>query len=161
VIIHKPKRTLRKTLIAVAILLGWSIVGGALYVYYSDRHAEVKPVSITTETKIDPVPKAQVQDPNAPESAAVQFIDSPIKAGENSQITIITGPNSKCTIVVAYNNVVSKDTGLAPKTADVRGSVSWTWTVEKTAKPGKWPVKVTCVRGNKTGYVEGTLEVTN
>ncbi len=129
--------------------------------YYTGLQAEknpVKEISTTQEAPVikDPPPPAE----NAPVGASVQFLASPVKPGENSSITVTTAQKAACTIVMAYGTVVSKDTGLVPKTADIHGSVSWSWTVDKTATPGKWPVKVTCTLNKKVGYVEGYLEVT-
>jgi len=138
-----------------------AIVGGVAYIYFSGRQAAKIPTPEVVVTKEKP----PISDPvkpaaNAPESAAVQFLDSPVKAGNNTSITVTTGPDSACTIAVAYGKVISHDSGLSPKTADVHGSVTWSWTVDSTVAPGKYTVKVTCVRNNKTGYVEGYLEVT-
>ena len=52
-------------------------------------------------------PKPVMPGPNAPNGASVQYLASPVKPGENSNINVHTGPNSKCTIIVAYKNVVS------------------------------------------------------
>jgi len=159
---HKLQRTIKRTLIAMGIMLFLAIAGGVAYVYFSGKEEPKKvvkeaPVEIN-ETPFDDEPTLPAA--NAPNSASVQFLASPVVAGENSSINIHTGPNSACTIVVEYNKVAAKDSGLAPKTADIHGIVSWTWTVDSAAPAGKWPVKVTCVRNNKAAYVEGTLEVT-
>ncbi|CAN5327919.1 hypothetical protein BH10PAT3_BH10PAT3_4340 [soil metagenome] len=154
-------KLLKKMLLSAVILLLIAILGGATYVYIVDREAAQKlpePVAVPAEKPL--LPEPSMPGPNAPNSAAVQYIETPVKAGDNSTITVTTGPNAACTIAVAYNNIASKDSGLMPKAADVHGSVTWSWTVDKTAAAGKWPVKVTCVRNNKTGYVEGYLEVT-
>jgi hypothetical protein len=156
---HRLEKTVKKTLIASGILLMLAIAGGMAYVYFGNKTTNV-PEVVANTVPIDPVPTHQEPGPNAPESAAIQYLESPVKAGNNSTVTVTTGPNSKCTIVVAYSNVISKDSGLAPKTADEHGSVTWTWTVDANAPAGKWPVKVTCVRNNKTGFVQGDLVVT-
>ena len=145
----------------MGVLLFIMIAAGVGYVYYTGRQAEKNPqkeASTMTEAPIikDPPPPSE----NAPVGAAVQFLASPVKPGDNSSITITTAQKAACTISVAYSNVVSKDSGLVPKTADGHGSVSWSWTVDKTAVPGKWPVRVTCTLNKKVGYVEGYLEVT-
>ena len=157
---HKLQNTIKKTLISMGVLLGLIIIAGVVYVYITGRQAEKaapKEAAVPEEKLVVRAP--QEPGPDAPESAAVQYLDSPVKAGENSTITVTTGPKSACTIVMAYKDVVSKDSGLMPKTADAYGSVTWTWTVDKSAAVGKWPVKVTCTRNKKIGYVEGYLEV--
>lgn len=157
---HKLQKTIKNTLIAMGIMLFLAIAGGVAYVYYTGKQVEKAPASeVVAPVEESPIFEPRKPSPNAPESASVQYLASPVKAGENSTITVTTGPDSACTIIIAYNNVVSKDSGLVPKTADIHGSVSWAWTVDKTAPAGKWPVKVTCVRNSKTAYVEGYLEV--
>lgn len=157
---HKLQNTVKKTAISMGILLVLLVSAGVAYVYVTGRQGNKPPDVQAASTEEKPiVPTRQNPGPNAPESAAVQNLETPVRAGENSSITVTTGPDSACTIVVAYNEVVSKDSGLAPKKANNFGSVSWTWTVDKTAPAGKWPVKVTCTRNNKVGYVEGNLEV--
>ena len=153
-------RIFKKTLLAMGIMFVLLMGAGFAYAYYvsknPDESASPKEPEAVTAPKFDS-PKT---DPNGPNSASVQYIASPVKPGENSSITVTTGPKSACKIVVAYNKVVSKDSGLVDKQADKYGSVTWSWTVDKAAAPGKWPVKVTCERNKKVAYVEGYLEVT-
>lgn len=141
-------------------MIGWTIVGGLIYVYITGRNTPQDTAVFVAPVDKPPIPEPTPPGPNAPNSAAVQFIETPVKAGENSNIIVTTGPESICKIVITYNNTASKDPGLIDKKADIRGSVSWAWTVDKTATPGKYPVKVTCDRNKKIGYVEGYLEVT-
>jgi hypothetical protein len=152
-------KIVKRTIFASIILVVLAVIGGMIYVYIGDKSTP-EPATFVTPIEQAPLPKETPPGPNAPESAAIQYLETPVAVGQNSTITVTTGPNSKCTIVVAYNNVVSKDSGLVPHTADIHGSVTWAWTLDKNAAIGKWPVKVTCVRNNKTGYVEGTLQVT-
>jgi hypothetical protein len=157
---HRFERTVKKTLIVVAIMIGWAIAGGIIYVYITGRNTPQNTPPAVVPIDKPPIPEPTAPGPNAPNGASVQYIETPVKPGENSNIIVTTGPNSICKIVVAYSDVISKDSGLADKTADVHGSVAWTWTVDKTAAPGKWPVKVTCDRNKRIAYVEGYLEVT-
>ena len=153
-------RIFKKTLLAMGIMFVLLMGAGFGYAYYISRNPDE-----TTDKNKEPEPVAPVKfvqpkrDPNAPNSASVQYIASPVKAGDNASITVTTGPDAICKIVVAYNKVLSKDSGLVEKKADENGSVTWSWTVDKAAAPGKWPVKVTCDRNKKIGYVEATLEV--
>jgi hypothetical protein len=144
----------------MGVLLILALIAGAVYVYFADRQSPPTQAASAQTDHPSSIPEPTQPGPNAPESASVQYIENPVAAGQNSTITVITGPLSKCTIVVEYNGVVTKDSGLAPKSADNRGSITWAWTVPKAATPGKWPAKVTCVRNGKTGYVEGTQQIT-
>lgn len=136
-----------------------ALAAGTAYTYFVNRNADNLPAQKDPVSSSPSVLKTTAPGPNAPNSASVQFIDSPVKQGQNTSITVTTGPDAKCTIIAAYNNVVSKDSGLKPKAADLHGSVSWTWTVDANAAIGKWPIKVTCDRNTRIAYVEGYLEV--
>jgi len=160
----KPRvpKTLRKTLLTVVILIMVFLGAGAAYVYFADRPA--KPVTTLQVPNPDAEPglfKPSVPRPNSTESAAIEALDTPVKAGNNTSVTVKTLPTSSCTIVVAYNDVASKDSGLVAKTADAYGSVTWSWTVEPAAAVGIWPVKITCGFNGRTAFVQGDLQVTN
>lgn len=158
---HRLQKALKKIGITVGVLLVLIIGGGIAYVYFgSPADSSTLPEPALAEEDKRAIPNPKPTDPNGPVSAAVQYLASPVQAGTNTSINVATATDAKCTIVVAYNNIVSKDSGLIPKTADIHGSISWTWTVDKTATPGKWPVKVTCVRGAKSGFVQADLVVT-
>lgn len=162
-IIHKHTtiwQKLRKLLLTIVIMTVVLMLAGVAYVYYSGRQDAAKLANTKDVIEDRPlVPKPVMPGPNAPNGASVQYLASPVKPGENTNINVHTGPYSKCTIVVAYKNIVSKDTGLVPKSADVHGIVEWTWTVDKAAPEGTWPVKVTCDRNGKVGFVQGYLVV--
>lgn len=153
-------RTIRNTLITVFVLLVLFVGGGVGYVWYSGKHQiqDAKTVSPGKPQQYA-LPKPRQPNPNAPESAAVEALLTPVKPGENSSITVRTLAKSTCTISVSYKDVPSKDSGLTPKIADDYGSVTWSWTVDKTAAPGKWPVKVTCTYNKKSAFVQGDLVV--
>lgn len=161
-IVHKHRsigKTIKKILISAGILLVLIIGAGTAYVYYSGKSDTN--ANITEEKQPEPQkePTPAEPDPNGPVGASVTFLTSPARPGENVSMNVHTRAQAKCTIVVAYNKIVSKDSGLIEKTADIHGTVDWTWTVDKTAALGKWPVKVTCVYNTKSGFVQGDLEV--
>ncbi len=162
-IIHKHRsfgQTVKKTLIAAGIMLVLFLAAGAAYVYFTGKSDAAKQ-NAPTEKKEDPAnePKPASPDPNGPVGASVLFLTSPVKPGENVSMNVHTRAEAKCKIVVEYNKVLSKDSGLVEKTADIHGTVEWTWTVDKTAALGKWPVKVTCSFNGHIGFVQGDLEV--
>ena len=158
---HKFEKTVKKTIIVILIMIGWSIVAGIVYVYITGRDADKKPsVQAPVEKEKPPIPDPVKPAVGAPIGASVQSLLSPVKAGEETTIIIKTGSDATCVIVASYNKTPSKDPELAPKKASDRGSVEWTWTVDTATAPGKYPIKVTCDRDKKVGYVEGYLEVT-
>jgi cytoskeletal protein RodZ len=151
----------RKTLISAFVLLLIFIVAGIVYVWYNGNHVDTQSIKAQPKpVQSNVVAKPPAADPNNPVGVAVQAVDSPVSAGQNANIQILTKPESKCTIVVTdKNKVASKDSGLMPRTADAYGSVTWTWTVAKSTPLGKGSVKVTCVNGKKSGVVVTELEV--
>jgi hypothetical protein len=158
---HARSNAIKRTLIAAGILLFLLIAGGIGYTYYTGLQDAKNPPKVTVTPEQKPiVPTPQEPGPNAPNSAYVQYLTSPVAPGDNANIVVTTGPQAACTVVMVYGTLVSHDSGLGPKTADIHGSVQWTWTVDKAAPAGKWVVKVTCIRNKKAAYVEGYLEVT-
>jgi zona occludens toxin (predicted ATPase) len=153
-------RALRKVLIGVGVLVLVAIVAGFIYTWYIGLHTAHHTASTATSTA--PVlSKPTAPAANAPESAAVESITSPVAPGSNALIYIQTLPFSTCTITAVYNKVPSTDSGLRQKTADDYGIVSWSWTVDASAPVGSWPVTVTCVYHAKSAVVAGTLVVAN
>lgn len=152
---------IRNLMISIVILLVLFVGGGAAYTWYTDRHSYANTSAIATpvEATVAPTVKRVQPAPNAKESAAIEMITSPVAPGSNASITVETNPTSHCSIAVVYNQVASADSGLTTKAADESGVVSWTWTVDKTAPNGIWPVKVTCTHNKQSAFVQGDLVV--
>lgn len=149
-----------KITISVIILLALMVGGLVAYTWYVGKN------SPAVERDIDPnegkpmAPKLEPKTPdaNARVGVSVQSITA-ASPGSNASVTIRTLRDSKCTISVEYNGVKSTDSGLAPKTADEWGMVTWSWSVEPTVPEGKWPVKMLCERNKQSGAVQADLEV--
>ncbi len=151
-----------KVLVGVLLLVVLLVGGGAAYTWYMGRNtpaAEPPAVEGTSDIKKKPFFEPSKPAANANVGVSVQSLTSPVAPGENASITIRTLPGAECTITVEYNKVKSTDSGLVAKVADEYGMVDWTWTVDASAPKGKWPVDVTCSRGEKSGMVRGDLEV--
>jgi hypothetical protein len=147
---------------SIMILLVLFVGGGIVYTWYVGQHSNqnISPPSETpAETQTVPIAKPIKPAPNANVGASVQMLTSPVAPGSNASINVKTTPTANCKILVEYNKVASKDSGLVPKTADEYGVISWTWTVESTVPVGKWPVKVTCEYNGKSAVVQGDLQV--
>lgn len=86
-------------------------------------------------------------------------VTSPVDQGAKATVTIHTAVGADCQIEVEYDSGPSKASGLVEKTADASGDVSWTWTVGQTTKVGKWPITVTCFKGERQGTLETSFEV--
>ena len=159
----KLPKTVKNILISAGTMLVLFVIAGLVYVYITGRSGEpTKAVKSTAKTSQPDVIKPVAPAANAPEGVAIESFTTPVKSGENTSMSIRTNAGSVCTILVTYaNGVVSKDSGLAPKTADVYGFVTWTWTVDSSVPVGVWPVKATCNYHDRSGVVIGNLEVTN
>jgi hypothetical protein len=151
-------KTIRNTLVSIIILIGLFVAAGTAYVLISGRSTSQPAVS-DVQIKPPTLPKPSQPSPKAPESAAVEALTSPVSAGANSSVSVKTNAGSSCTISVTYNDVPSKDSGLTPKVADAYGTVTWTWTVDKSAAIGTWPVKVTCAYNGRSAVVIANLQV--
>lgn len=158
---NKVIKSIKNIAISAFVLLVLVLGGGVLYIWYMGSYGDVDTNAIATpvELKQAPVIKHTESAANAPESASIQMLTSPIVPGSNASISIKTLALSVCNISVIYDKTSSKDSGLLDKTADDFGIVSWTWTVEPSVPLGKWPVKVTCSHNNKSAVVIGDLLV--
>lgn len=160
--IRIPSR-LRKILISAFILLIIFLLAGTAYTLFASSSVKQTAQPSTEDKAVSSAPhiyKPPKPGANAAEGVAIVSLISPVKAGANSSIAISTNIGSTCTISVIYDKVASKDSGLVSKHADDYGNADWTWTVDKSAPAGKWPVKVTCTYNKRTGVVIGDLVVT-
>jgi hypothetical protein len=82
---------------------------------------------------------------------SVTFLNSPVSAqpGRLANVRVRADKDTSCSIVVTDSTGQSSVPGLDPKTTDAAGEVDWTWLVDPGAKPGSWPIVVTC--GASTG----------
>jgi beta-lactamase superfamily II metal-dependent hydrolase len=71
-------------------------------------------------------------------------VTSPVDKGSLATLTAKTSPNASCTITVSYKSGPSHASELGPKSADARGTVSWTWRVGAGTTSGTWSINVTC-----------------
>jgi hypothetical protein len=154
-------RTFRNIAISVfVLLLIFAGAGVAYLLFIGGKSSDVQAQQTSPPPpEVSGLPTPKKPSPNAPESAGIEALSTPVKPGENSSVTIHTLPTSTCTIAVTYNNVASKDSGLIPKAANDYGNVTWSWTVDASAPEGTWPVKVTCTYNKKSAVVVGNLQV--
>jgi predicted peptidase len=135
------------------------IIAGVVYTWYMGQQKPVVEASMPPKITSGPIIKHVAPADKNPVGVAVQALMSPVAPGDNSYIQVKTNPNANCTIKVEYNEVATKDSGLISKTADEYGAIMWSWTVDKTAPDGKWPVTVTCAKGKLSGVVVGKIQV--
>ncbi len=156
---HIPK-TLQNTSIAVAIILIIFVAGEIIYVYLTDRSIKHIASTQTKNTTSTPIPQPVKPASNAPEGVAIDTITSPIAAGSNASIGVLTNAGSVCDINVTYNGIQSSDSGLTSKKADAYGNVMWSWTVESSVPVGSWPIKITCVYNSRSAVYSTNIQVT-
>lgn len=157
--VRRPgSRPVARFFIIFSAILVTMIVAGVAYTWYMGQKPPAK-VSMPERIISDPVIKHVAPADNNPVGVAVQALTSPVAPGDNSYVQVKTNPNANCSIKVEYNNVATKDSGLTPKTADEYGAIMWSWTVDKNAPDGKWPVTVTCVKGKLSGVVVDKIQV--
>jgi hypothetical protein len=155
-------RTIRNIVLSTLALVAICGAAGVVYVLITGR-------STISDAKAQPapspepgaaIPKPPKPAPNAPESAGIESLDTPVKIGQNTSMSVKTLPDSVCAITFIYNNTPSKDSGLIQKNADDYGTITWSWTIGNEVPVGKWPAKVTCTLNKKSAVVIGDVEVT-
>lgn len=154
----KLARNIALTVVSLLIVV---VGGGLAYTWYMGEHAGENSKAFADETTASVQPKISVPKVNqtAVVGASVQMLTSPVTPGSNASIMVGTNPQASCVIVVEYDKVRSKDSGLTEKKADEYGIVEWAWTVEPTAPLGTWPVTVTCANQKNSAMVRGDLKV--
>jgi hypothetical protein len=155
----KAIRNIALSIIVLAVIFVGVGVGYVLITGRTSTEAKTEPVPPSAEPGAA-IPKPNKPAPNAPESAGIESLDTPVKIGQNTSMSVKTLPNSVCTISFTYSNIVSKDSGLVQKNADDYGNVTWSWTISGDVPVGKWPAKATCSYNKKSAIVIGDVEVT-
>jgi micrococcal nuclease len=88
----------------------------------------------------------------------VTFLNAPLTVahGQNATLKVRTAANTSCSIEVDYSSGPSSAAGLAAKTSDGAGKVSWTWKVGTNTTRGSWPITVTYGRGSAQTHITVT-----
>lgn len=158
---QRRRRALKRTLIAVSILL-LLIIGAALvYVWYMGQNSAESAVQKPVNTgSLAPKLKAPQIADDAPVGIVQQTFSSEVAGGGNAMISIKTNPKAACQIAVKVNKTSLPDSGLVPKIADEFGMVDWSWTVPKGIVAGEWPVEITCAnQSGRSAYYKARLQV--
>ncbi|MFI5259258.1 MAG: hypothetical protein ACHQ01_06590 [Candidatus Limnocylindrales bacterium] len=95
-------------------------------------------------------------------SVSITSLPASVGHGTNATMVALTSPGATCSASVTYaSGTVSTAAGLQPHpVADASGSVSWTWKVGTTTKPGASTATVSCSLGGSTASVSQTFQVT-
>ena len=92
----------------------------------------------------------QVKSTDAPTTAttdrqmAVKIISvtSPVNPGSTVTLFAQTKPGALCEVNAGYKLIAGEAKTLYPKQAETSGLVSWTWTVDSSATPGKYAATI-------------------
>ena len=90
---------------------------------------------------------------------SVVSLSSPAPPLSNPTLEIQTTPGANCSITVLYKSGPSRAKGLGPKMADGKGRVVWQWRVESNTMSGKWPIIVSCSKGEERRQLRTAFEV--
>jgi len=90
---------------------------------------------------------------------SVVALSSPAAPSSDATLEIQTAPGASCSITVQYKSGPSRAQGLVPKVADGKGRVGWLWRVGSNTTPGKWPIIVSCRKGEERGELKTAFEV--
>jgi hypothetical protein len=100
--------------------------------------------------------------PVASLSVQITSLPASVSHGANATLVAVTSPGAKCSASVTYaSGTVSTAAGLQTQpVAGSSGSVSWTWKVGSSTKPGTSTAEVTCTLGGASASSSQTFEVT-
>ena len=153
-------RLIKKIGISAGIILAVFIIGGFVYVYFSDTQPAASSASNKNQGAIyNPIKPPAKPTAKSLEGVAVQSFDSPVAPGGNTTLLINTLPYSTCTISVTMNRLNASDLGLKTEKADDFGVVTWTWVIPQNTPFGTYPVSVTCSYGAKSAVLDEGLAV--
>jgi hypothetical protein len=82
-----------------------------------------------------------------------------VARGSFATVGIKTAKKARCDIDVEYDSGTGTAKGLATKTADSGGRVTWRWRVGRNTHKGSVPITVSCTLGNRSGSVDTTFTV--
>lgn len=113
------------------------------------------PTATTASVAPPPVPVASL-------SVQITSLPASINHGANATMVALTSPGATCSASVTYaSGTVSTAAGLQTHPlADSAGSVSWTWKVGTSTKPGTSTATVTCMLGDGTASDTLDFQVT-
>lgn len=164
---HKARVARRVKVGTVSIVSVVGAVGGLLFVLVWVQKPHAVPQLATSALAQPKMPDltSHAAGPNVPIGSSVQALSSPVAPGSNAYVTLRTTEGAVCSIKVVHLDPYQKelarvaDSGLADKTADDYGMVTWTWTMPPTAAIATWRADMYCKRGNKSTHSIGDIVV--
>jgi Flp pilus assembly protein TadG len=95
---------------------------------------------------------------SAPNKASKPSCPAVLSDCQTATLSILTAPSAWCSATVS-DPFPSTASGLAAKSADGTGKVTWTWYVDSNAGVGNWPVSISCSRAATVGRASSTFQV--
>lgn len=157
-------RAVRNIGISIVVLLVLVLGIGVAYTWYIGQNTS----TATSAPPIQPMvtsaaisTKGRTPAPDAPASASIQQLSSPVRPGAMADITVRSNPTATCRIAVEYDNKQpSTSPAFIEKATDDFGMVNWQWAVDTTAPKGKATVTVTCALDEKrSAVIKGEFDI--
>ncbi len=86
------------------------------------------------------VPTTATTDPQI--AVKIISVTSPVSPGSTITLFAQTEPGAICEVDTGYKLSANEAKTLYPKQAEASGLISWTWTVDSSATPGKYAVTI-------------------
>ena len=106
-----------------------------------ERQARDAGLGLWTACAQPPAPTAPPPPPSRPTLVREPGTVAP---GGQAFLEVSAWAGARCAVTIMYSTGPSRAPGLEAKVADAQGRVSWSWTVERNAPTGTWPVVVDC-----------------
>lgn len=114
---------------------------------------------ITAKPFVEPEPTDTPEPTRKPLSVAEVTLTESVQAGDKAKVVIKTATAADCVIEVTYDTGPSEAAGLEGKTADGAGKVTWSWTVGLNTATGRYPIDVSCFKGERQGSLSLSFKV--
>jgi flagellar hook assembly protein FlgD len=120
---------------------------------------EVAPIEVI-QAPVLPASDFVLSQVAEPAGLALQIVSvtSPVKAGESATLKAHSSPGAHCTINVYYNSTRSTSEGLADRTVEASGNITWMWKVGADIAPGSYKIEVLSALAGKS--VSQTTNIT-
>lgn len=129
------------------------LVLAALIVVVSGCAGAAETPSIAPTPVVTPTPEPTPVPTLAPLPLPLKLVTAtgPVAPSDTAKLTVRTITGSTCSIDVQYDSGSSEAEGLDEQGTGDGTLVSWSWVVGSNTAAGRWPIYVTCVKGDRTG----------
>jgi hypothetical protein len=137
------------------------LVSAALIVVVAACSGASETPSVAPSPVVTPTPEPTPVPTLAPLPLPLKLVKAtgPVAPSDRAKLTVRTIAQSTCTIDVQYDTVSSEAQGLDEKGTGDGTLITWTWIVGSNTAAGRWPIYVTCVKGDRTGKLATSILV--